>query len=615
MSQNPPLLTVGHAQIDELNTRARAHTDVDVAYTLALEAATLAQQTTPRYLRGWAEALLTLASSEERQGQYRDSLRDVNHALTLFQELQLSPFVASCFYILTWNYYGLGDYPRAMEFALHHLQLAEISDDLKAQAEAHNSLGAIYSMILETNGDALQKSLDHYQLSLSIYVRLGEVKRQAVLLNNLCVSYQYMKRYSEALSHALQSLDLSRQSEDIYSEILVLGNLAIIERYLNNYAQALEYHTLRLHMIRSYGYGSLEAHTLLNLGCVYVDIADFDKAQEAITQALQLSETFGYRKWIYECHEQLAIIAEKQGDFERALTHYKAYHEIEYTLLNEQSRTAVEKLKIAYDTDRIQTELTRERERRASDQEAFERLNRLKDEIINTASHDLKSPLSSLLLNGQMLQRLTKTSDERVQSLTQRIITETLRMRDLIHQLLDKAQLEIGHSLLEETVVLPDFIQQRISDQETLAAHKDIQVIFVCPFLYVRFDQRRIRQVFDNLLSNAIKYTPAGGKITIGAAVGAESDLILTLQDTGIGIPATALPNLFKPFYRVDLPHHRAQEGSGLGLSIVQTIIHQHGGMIAVDSTETVGTTFTITLPGTVIQQASAPDTLRGTSG
>src|SRR5262249_36978215 len=106
----------------------------------------------------------------------------------------------------------------------------------------------------------------------------------------------------------------------------------------------------------------------------------------------------------------------------------------------------------------------------------------------------------------------------------------------------------------------------------------------------------RLRQVFYNLVDNAIKYTPEGGRVTV--VLGKECDAVVVLvRDTGVGIPPEHLPRVFDRFYRVDKARSRALGGSGLGLSIAQSIVAAHGGRIELASEPGGGTTCTVALP------------------
>jgi two-component system phosphate regulon sensor histidine kinase PhoR len=107
-------------------------------------------------------------------------------------------------------------------------------------------------------------------------------------------------------------------------------------------------------------------------------------------------------------------------------------------------------------------------------------------------------------------------------------------------------------------------------------------------------DEERIRQVVTNLVHNAIKFTPSGGEVTISAAAG-EGEVIVSVRDTGVGIPANDLPRIFERFYKAD--HARSGGGTGLGLAIAKHIVQGHGGRIWAESIEGRGSTFYFSLP------------------
>jgi len=110
-------------------------------------------------------------------------------------------------------------------------------------------------------------------------------------------------------------------------------------------------------------------------------------------------------------------------------------------------------------------------------------------------------------------------------------------------------------------------------------------------------DPERLESVLANLTANALRHTPAGGRVTLGGAETA-AGVVLTVADSGEGIPADDLPYVFDRFWRGDRARHRAEGHTGLGLAIARQLVVAHGGTIAVDSTPGVGTTFRVTLPG-----------------
>jgi two-component system phosphate regulon sensor histidine kinase PhoR len=124
-------------------------------------------------------------------------------------------------------------------------------------------------------------------------------------------------------------------------------------------------------------------------------------------------------------------------------------------------------------------------------------------------------------------------------------------------------------------------------------------------------DAEAVHQVLTNLLDNALKYTPAGGRITVGARLASEGLLEIYVRDTGIGIPSEDVPRLFERFYRVDKARSRELGGTGLGLAIVKHLVRAQGGDVRVQSTPNQGSTFSFTLPAREIHENVTTPSLR----
>jgi two-component system phosphate regulon sensor histidine kinase PhoR len=224
----------------------------------------------------------------------------------------------------------------------------------------------------------------------------------------------------------------------------------------------------------------------------------------------------------------------------------------------------------------------------------FKELDRLRTEWVAAVSHDLKNPIQVIQLGAALLEMdgpLNELQLERIKIIQR----GTEQLSNLVTNVLDLAQLEAGPSLRLASVNPLDVITAGLAEIEHLAAKKQqLFVSDITPDLpLIRSDGKLLQRALVNLLSNAIKYTPIGGTITLRAALMGE-ELAIEVGDTGPGIPADALPHLFDRFYRV--PGTDA-EGSGLGLSIVKSIIEKHNGSVQVTSVEGQGSTFTIRLP------------------
>ncbi len=228
--------------------------------------------------------------------------------------------------------------------------------------------------------------------------------------------------------------------------------------------------------------------------------------------------------------------------------------------------------------------------------------------FLSSVSHDLKTPLTSIKGNAQMLQLRIKrgalSSPQDIARLQQSLETiegSVKKMRTMIDDLLDLAQLQAGQKLEfdtnEENLVA--LVERVVQEQQATTTKHQLLFQPTVSELLVSIDEIRLERVVGNLLNNAIKYSPVGGEITIRLLQEHRetSDwAVLTLQDQGIGIPAADLPHIFEPFRRADNSKGKIQ-GTGVGLTSAAQIIEQHAGTITVESEEGVGTLFTIRIP------------------
>ncbi|MFO0578110.1 MAG: PAS domain S-box protein [Polyangia bacterium] len=219
-----------------------------------------------------------------------------------------------------------------------------------------------------------------------------------------------------------------------------------------------------------------------------------------------------------------------------------------------------------------------------------------RDDVLGIVAHDLRSPLNAISLQLQLLLRQKSAQEGRWQTPVERIRNSVLRMNRLIQDLLDVARLESGALSIELRSLSPREVLGEVMDgQRPLATAGSIELVLEVtePLPPIRGDGSRLFQVFDNLIGNALKFTPAGGRITIGAFA-QEREVVFRVSDTGAGISAENLSHLFDRFWQAQRSDRR---GIGLGLSIVRGIVAAHGGRLWVDSELGRGTSFFFAIP------------------
>ncbi|MGB8954195.1 MAG: ATP-binding protein [Tumebacillaceae bacterium] len=228
-------------------------------------------------------------------------------------------------------------------------------------------------------------------------------------------------------------------------------------------------------------------------------------------------------------------------------------------------------------------------------------LEKMRQDFIANVSHELRTPLAMMQGYSEALLDEFGDDPEQRQELTQIILDETHRMRRLVNDLLDLAQLESGQFQMNTEEVDMSHLIRRIGRKFTTVSHErgvaiQLQVPEGVPPLIVHGDSDRLEQVFTNLVDNAFRHTPQGGQILLTLTHEAGSAHV-SVRDTGEGIPPEDLPFVFDRFYKVDKARTRSKGGTGLGLAITRNIVKNHHGDIVVESEVGKGTTFNVLLP------------------
>jgi heavy metal sensor kinase len=213
------------------------------------------------------------------------------------------------------------------------------------------------------------------------------------------------------------------------------------------------------------------------------------------------------------------------------------------------------------------------------------------------ASHELRTPLAIMQAEATLALSKERAPDDYRKSL-ETISQESDYMSSVIGKLLFLARSDAGKEQLTfEDVELKGLITGLASNIEALAQDKGIKfAVDAHEELMVSGDKVKLRQLFINILENAVRYTPTAGHISV-SLVKQESNAVVSISDTGIGIPPEHLPHIFERFYRVDKARARTDGGVGLGLAIAKIIAESHKGTIGVESEVGKGTTFRISIP------------------
>ena len=218
-------------------------------------------------------------------------------------------------------------------------------------------------------------------------------------------------------------------------------------------------------------------------------------------------------------------------------------------------------------------------------------------EITDNMAHDLRSPITRIRGIAEMT--ITSSRDNQdYELMAGSIVEECDRLLGMINTMLDISEAKAGLSKLNISKVdISKIVEETCEIFQPVAEDKNIKIIKKLPVnTFIWADNQKLQRVVSNLLDNALKYTPTGGTIIV-TVEGDENQVMVSVNDNGIGISRDDLPHIFRRFYRCD--RSRSQPGTGLGLSWARAIIQAHGGHISATSTLNEKSTFTVTLPNT----------------
>jgi len=241
-----------------------------------------------------------------------------------------------------------------------------------------------------------------------------------------------------------------------------------------------------------------------------------------------------------------------------------------------------------------------------------EAANKAKSRFLATMSHELRTPLNAIMGFSEVMEKeiLGPIGSDLYREYARNIYTSGNHLLGIINEILDLSRIEAGrYDLHEEAIRLTDIAEDCERLIKIKADAKSLQIVedFATDLPHVWADSRAMRQICLNLLSNALKFTPRGGRITLTVGHTSDGGQFITITDTGPGIPKDEIPRVLQAFGQGSLAHETAEGGTGLGLPIVQNLIHLHGGTFDLESELRKGTEVTVTLPRQRVLQIITP--------
>jgi len=233
--------------------------------------------------------------------------------------------------------------------------------------------------------------------------------------------------------------------------------------------------------------------------------------------------------------------------------------------------------------------------------EQLEAANRAKSAFLAQMSHELRTPLNAIIgFSEIMIGGVFGPLSPRYAGYMRDIQTSGQLLLEMIDQVLDLSRIESGNAVPSEEVVdLRAILETGIRLLEPRSRDRQVELNVALPpsLPKLRADPRMLKQILLNLLSNAVKFTPPGGRVELACDCG-EAGVLVTIADTGVGIPEAEIAKVFEPFQRASNAVRTGIPGTGLGLSITRHLVELHGGRIVIESRLGNGTRAQVSLPG-----------------
>lgn len=622
----PTAPTVDLSQsIDHLNKRASAllFSNPAEARLIAEQAVAMVQFDGSQLLTNEAsigESLTILGRCCIELADYTAAIDYGLQAVAIGERLSVAPFLPQVLGLIGAAYTHTGRYADGLRYFIRQQQISREQRNRKQEASAYMGRGLVYSF----SGDQ-DKAIEALDTSLKIFQEIGDQFGQATALTNLSNAYEMLGDYETALHYGFQALTASK-TVGLKGVILhlIYTNIGAAYLRLSNLTAAQAYLDQAMTLARAEQDPYVEMLVNLELGRLYKAQTDYATAITHLERALAAAAAQGQKMFEYEAHEALAQVYQVTGALEKVIYHLQRFHSIRDSVFSLQNKTRLSALELEQELEamrrdaaiakRLAMELERQvQERTAALRASLDRethlaqeleralvheaeLQQLKTHIINTASHEFRTPLSIISLSMEMLcDRADQLSPEKRLHYRKRVREQILYLTDMLQ---DIFAINSANEVEPEYANYPfsDFCRQleEILFRE-LQQTSGISLFYTDSAVTVTTDIEIVKRILFNLTVNAIKFSEHDAPIKI-CCEHTVQELIIRVIDQGIGIPANELGKIFELFYRASNVDTR--RGLGLGLSIVQKLARTLNGQVTAESPGLhQGSTFCVRLP------------------
>lgn len=620
------------------NDSAKSNAYTKMAYQLAVKNNQIPLQAKALYYLG--EILFDFS-------EYQKAIPEYQKSLSIYSKIKDTDNMVDCYKAIGLCYYNMDQGDKAITQFIEGMKLCE--SDTKNTAKLLSNIAMTHNRMRNMN-DAIY----NYRKALSLNASINNHAGMAVNYNGLGEIYKTINRLDSALINYQKAKNLNKSTE---FQAITLSNIAgIYINYADSMNKAVDCLKQSWTMFNQLGLNQYEAEFKQGIGVILFKQGKYKSAIEALEQSIELNDKFnrGY-KIKTTCHNLLSKVYERTGDYMTALKHMKLYIQYSDSLAQKEKYEQIATLEKQYETEKNENEIARLQAEReltliqlrknkqlkqlgmatallllllvffvymkyldkiksnqllkeknlliAQSEQELRILNASKNKFFSIIAHDLKNPLHSILGYSSLLkEKYDLFSEIERRKFAGDIHHSTNNIFRLLQNLLEWSKAQTGRLNFSPAVVeYQQILDNSLSILQSLANQKKIEIKAENdPELEIFADPLMIETVLRNLINNAIKFTPEGGQIEVSAKR-ENGQILVSVSDTGIGIPEEDTKNLFRIDSKVKRKGTNNEDGSGLGLILCQEFVDKHNGKIWVESTLGKGSAFTFSIPAKAI--------------
>lgn len=600
------------------------------------------------YKKGLAMSKHLRGFAHDDSGEYEKALHLFREELAIFIEIEDKDEISTAYTNLGSVWGNMGRNDSSVHYYLKSLTIDMETGDSLGASIVHNNIGNIYS-----DDGAYDKAIEHFEKALAIRKAMKAEKRYMQCYHNIATVYSRMKDYKKSEEYALLGVEVALKYDNkAYTGILYNG-IGANYNDQKRHKEAIVWLEKALATWREINNEAYTTYALYNLSMAYAGLKDGQRALQAAQEGYAIVQKLGlnFQNELY--FKAFAQAHEANGDLSQAYGWYKKYVSLADSIFKQDNTKKVAQMEAQFESQQKEAKIAHqhlELERQSSQKrtilisaiaallaagggfqyfrnkqrlrqkvaemaaqlehaeaEKLRDLNAVKSTFFANISHEFRTPLT--LIVSPLEQMMNGSFQGDFQKYYRIMHRNGKRLLDLVNQLLDLSRLESGKlKLAVSEGDLSKFVSALAFSFESLAdrQHVDLQVVVPTEPLVCYFDSDKLEKILSNLISNAFKFTSEDGRVELrltihdlrlpaNGVVNVIRQASIVIQDTGIGIAAEQLPQIFERFSKTTTSE--VQPGSGIGLALTKELVELHGGKIEVKSTEGTGSTFTVTLP------------------